>query len=122
MKLLKKAISSLLASVMCIPSGILSFAEAGEQNVITTATLSDVENGFMQFSEESMNASTASQDGYNMMQVNDDGEFEKIENDGSIWAFNFGDTVEVELIPDNGYHVKVFSIAHAEKCKRIPDG
>lgn len=76
MKLLKKAISSLPASVMCIPSGILNFAETGEQNVITTATLSDVENGFMQFSEESINTSTASQDGYNMMQVNEDGEFE----------------------------------------------
>ena len=114
MKLLKKAISSLLASVMCIPSGILSFAEAGEQNVITTATLSDVENGFMQFSEESMNASTASQDGYNMMQVNEDGEFEKIENDGSIWAFNFGDLVEVELFPDNGYYIKSFSIFDSE--------
>lgn len=123
MKLLKKAVSALLASFMCVPSGILNFAEASEPEGMTvTATLSETENGIIQFSEESMNASTASQDGYNMMQVNDDGEFEKIENDGSIWAFNFGDTVEVELIPDNGYHVKVFSIAHAEKCKRIPDG
>lgn len=115
MKLLKKAVSALLASFMCVPSGILNFAEASEPEGMTvTATLSETENGIIQFSEESMNASTASQDGYNMMQVNEDGEFEKIENDGSIWAFNFGDLVEVELFPDNGYYVKSFSVFDSE--------
>lgn len=123
MKLLKKAVSALLASFMCVPSGILNFAEAAEpEEMAVTATLSETENGIMQFSEESMDNSTASQDGFHMMQVNENGEMEQIENDGSIWAFNFGDTVEVELIPDNGYRVKIFSIAYAEKCKRIPDG
>lgn len=110
MKFFKKAVSALLASVMCIPSGILSFAEAAEETTVTTVTLSDTENGFMQFSEDSMESSTASQDGYHMVQVGDDGELEQVENDGSMWAFNSGDFVEIELIPDNGYNVKSFAI------------
>ena len=85
MKFLKKAVSALLASIMCIPAGILNFAEAEEENTVTTVTLADTENGFMQFSEDSMESSTASQDGYHMVQVNEAGELEQVENDGAMW-------------------------------------
>ena len=113
MKFLKKAVSALLASIMCIPAGILNFAEAEEENTVTTVTLADTENGFMQFSEDSMESSTASQDGYHMVQVNEAGELEQVENDGSMWAYNPGDFVEVELFPDDGYNVKSFMIKDA---------
>lgn len=44
MKLLKKAVSALLASFMCVPSGILNFAEAAEpEGMAVTATLSETE-------------------------------------------------------------------------------
>lgn len=82
MKFLKKAVSALLASIMCIPAGILNFAEAEEENTVTTVTLADTENGIMQFSEDSMESSTASQDGYHMVPVNEAGELEQVENDG----------------------------------------
>ncbi len=77
-------------------------------------TLSDAENGIMQFSEECMESSSADQDGYHMVQVNDDGDLDQIENDGSIWAFNAGDQVEVELLPIEGYNVKNFTIKSAD--------
>lgn len=121
MKFLKKAVSALLASVMCIPSGILSFASAEKGSQITTVTLGDTENGLMQFSEGCLDASTASQNGYHMMQVNEDGEFEQIENDGSVWAFSPGDTVEIELIPDEGYHVRSFTIKNASDGSVMAD-
>lgn len=34
----------------------------------------------------------------------------QIENDGSIWAFKEGDTVEIETIPGDGYHVESFTV------------
>ena len=114
-KFIKKAVSALLASVMCIPAGIVNIASAEESdtNTVTTVTLADTENGLMQFSEECMDASTADQDGYHMVQVGDDGELDQVENDGSIWAFSAGDKVEVELIPDEEYNVKSFTIKDA---------
>ena len=111
-KFIKKAVSALLASVMCIPAGIVNIASAEESdtNTVTTVTLTDAENGLMQFSEECMDASTANQDGYHMVQVGEDGQMKQIENDGSIWAFNAGDSVEVELLPNENYEVGSFSI------------
>lgn len=112
MKILKKAMSAFLAALMCIPSGILSIANAAETNPNGdyTVMLTDAENGLLQFSEECMNASTASQEGYNMMQVGEDGSMNQIENDGSIWAFKEGDTVEIETIPGDRYHVESFAV------------
>ena len=111
-KFLKKAVSAFLASVMCIPTGIVNIANAEENDTdtVTTVTLSDTDNGIMQFSQECIDASTADQDGYHMVQVGEDGELDQIENDGSIWAFNAGDKVEVELVPDDEYNVKSFTI------------
>jgi len=111
-KFIKKTISAFLATIMCIPAGIVNIAVAEEnETTINTVTLSDnCENGLMQFSEECMNASTAEQDSYHMMQVGEDGQMNQIENDGSIWAFNAGDKVEVELLPDEEYNVKSFTI------------
>lgn len=112
-KFIKKAISAFLASVMCIPAGIINVAAAEENDTgtVTTVTLSDsCENGMMQFSESCMEASTANQDGYHMVQVGEDGELNQVENDGSIWAFNAGDSVEVELLPNENYEVGSFSI------------
>ena len=76
-KFIKKAVSALLASVMCIPAGIVNIANAEENDAstVTTVTLSDsCENGMMQFSESCMEASTANQDGYHMVQVGEDGQ------------------------------------------------
>lgn len=114
-KFFKKAVSAFLATVMCIPAGIVNIASAEENdtNTVTTVTLSDTENGLMKFSEECMDASTADQDGYHMVKVGEDGELDQIENDGSIWAFNAGDKVEVELVPDDEYNVKSFTIKDA---------
>ena len=54
MKIFKRAISALLASVMCIPSGLLSLSYATEAsfdgNFTVTLTEGDG-NGTMQFSE-----------------------------------------------------------------------
>ena len=85
-KLLKKAVSAFLASIMCLPAGLVNIASAEETdtNTVTTVTLADTENGLMQFSEECMDASTANQDGYHMVQVGEDGQMKQIENDGSI--------------------------------------
>ena len=115
-KFLKKAVSAFLATVMCIPAGIVNIASAEESdtNTVTTVTLADTENGLMQFSQECMDASTANQDGYHMVQVGEDGELDQVENDGSIWAFNAGDQVEVELLPIEGYNVKNFTIKSAD--------
>lgn len=113
MKIFKKAVSALLASVMCIPSGLLSMTYASETtpdgNYTVTLTEGDG-NGKMQFSKECMETSTATQDGYHMMTVNENGELEEVDNDGSVWAFSKGDIVEVELIPNKGYQVSSFSI------------
>ena len=91
-KFLKKAVSAFLATIMCIPVGIVNIASAEESdtNTVTTVTLADTENGLMQFSQECMDTSTANQDGFHMVQVSEDGELDQIENDGSIWAFNAG--------------------------------
>ncbi len=114
-KLLKKAVSAFLASIMCLPAGLVNIASAEETdtNTVTTVTLADTENGLMQFSEECMDASTANQDGYHMVQVGEDGQMKQIENDGSIWAFNAGDSVEVELLPNENYEVGSFSVKDA---------
>ena len=118
-KFLKKATSALLASIMCIPAGIVNITSAAQSNPdgSYTVTLTDTENGLVQFSEESMNNSTASQDGYQMMQINDDGQAEQVENDGSIWAFKEGDTVEIECIPDDGYYVESLTLKDSESGK-----
>ena len=52
-KLLKKAISAFLATIMCIPAGIINVAAAEENDTgaVTTVTLSETDNGLMQFSE-----------------------------------------------------------------------
>lgn len=115
-KIFKKAVSALLASIMCIPTGIIGTASAAETEgtAATTVTLTDTENGIMQFSEECMENSTADQNGYHMLQVNESGEMEQVENDGSVWAFNKGDAVEIELIPDDGYSVESFTIKAAD--------
>ncbi|MCM1219380.1 MAG: VaFE repeat-containing surface-anchored protein [Lachnospiraceae bacterium] len=113
MKIFKRAISALLASVMCIPSGLLSLSYATETSSDGSFTVTLTEgdgNGTMQFSEECMEASTATQDGYHMMTVNENGELEEVDNDGSVWAFSKGDIVEIELIPNSGYQVSSFSI------------
>ncbi len=114
-KLLKKVVSAFLASIMCLPAGLVNIASAEETdtNTVTTVTLADTENGLMQFSEECMDASTANQDGYHMVQVGEDGQMKQIENDGSIWAFNAGDSVEVELLPNENYEVGSFSVKDA---------
>lgn len=112
-KFFKKVVSAFLATIMCIPAGIVNIANAEENNTntVTTVTLSDsCDNGIMQFSEECMESSTAGQDGYHMVQVGEDGEMNQIENDGSIWAFSQGDFIEIQLIPDEGYNVNSFSI------------
>ena len=111
-KFIKKAVSAFLATVMCIPAGLVNIASAEENDTdtVTTVTLSDTDNGLMQFSEECMKSSTAKQDGYQMLQVDEDGQMNEIKNDGSIWAFNAGDKVEVELLPDEEYNVKSFTI------------
>jgi hypothetical protein len=64
----------------------------------------------MSFTDASKNASTADQSGYQLVQVDDDGNLVEIDNDGSIWAFSKGDTVEIKLTPDTGYAVESFSI------------
>ena len=121
MKFLKKATSALLASLMCIPAGIVNISHAAESNPdgSYTVTLTDTENGLIQFSEDSMNNSSASQDGYQMMHINDDGEMEQIENDGSLWAFKAGDDVEIECIPDDGYYVESLSLKDSETGKTL---
>lgn len=65
-KFIKKATSALLASLMCVPTGIVNVAHAVESNPdgSYTVMLADTENGLIQFSEQSMNDSTASQDAY----------------------------------------------------------
>ena len=119
LKFIKKATSALLASIMCIPAGIVNITSAAQSNPdgSYTVTLTDTENGLIQFSEESMNNSSASQDGYQMMHINDDGQMEQIENDGSLWAFKEGDTVEIECIPDEGYYVESLALKDAESGK-----
>jgi len=120
-KFIKKATSTLLASMMCIPTGIVNVTHAVESNPDGnyTVTLTDTENGLIQFSESSMNNSSASQDGYQMMQIGDDGEMEEIDNDGSLWAFNSGDNVEIECIPDEGYYVETLSLKDSETGKTL---
>ncbi len=120
-KFIKKATSALLASIMCIPAGIVnvSHAVASNPDGSYTVMLTDTENELIQFSESSMNNSTASQDGYQMMQIGDDGEMEQIENDGSLWAFNSGDNVEIECIPDEGYYVETLSLKDSETGKTL---
>lgn len=120
-KFIKKATSALLASIMCIPAGIVnvSHAVASNPDGSYTVTLTDTENGLIQFSEQSMNDSTASQDGYQMMHISDDGEMEQIENDGSLWAFKAGDNVEIECIPDEGYYVESLSLKDSETGKEL---
>ena len=120
-KFLKKATSALLATLMCIPAGIVNVSHAVESNSdgSYTVTLTDTENGLIQFSESSMNNSSASQDGYQMMQIGDDGEMEEIDNDGSLWAFNSGDNVEIECIPDEGYYVETLSLKDSETGKTL---
>ena len=121
MKFLKKATSALLASLMCIPTGIVNVSHAVESTPdgSYTVTLTDTENGLIQFSEDSMNNSSASQDGYQMMHINDDGEMQQIENDGSLWAFKAGDDVEIECIPDDGYYVESLSLKDSETGKTL---
>ncbi len=120
-KFLKKATSALLASLMCVPAGIVNVSHAVESNSDGnyTVTLTDTENGLIQFSEDSMNNSSASQDGYQMMHINDDGEMEEIENDGSLWAFKAGDEVEIECIPDDGYYVETLALKDSETGKTL---
>ena len=119
LKFIKKATSALLASIMCIPAGIVNITSAAQSNPdgSYTVTLADTENGLIQFSEESMNNSSASQDGYQMVHINDDGQAEQVENDGSIWAFKEGDTVEIECIPDDGYYVESLTLKDSESGK-----
>lgn len=119
MKFIKKTISALLASIICIPTGILNIANATEMesNGEYTVTLTDTVNGTMQFSETCMESSTATQDGYRMVQINEDGELVEIENDGSLWAFMQGDNVEIELVPDEGYKISSFTIKNASTGK-----
>ena len=121
MKFLKKATSALLASLMCIPTGIVNVSHAVESTPdgSYTVTLTDTENGLIQFSEDSMNNSSASQDDYQMMHINDDGEMQQIENDGSLWAFKAGDDVEIECIPDDGYYVESLSLKDSETGKTL---
>ncbi|MCM1259253.1 MAG: hypothetical protein NC307_15610 [Roseburia sp.] len=64
----------------------------------------------MQFTDDCLIGSTASQEGYQMVQIDENGELVEIENDGTIWAFRKGDQVEIELIPDDGYQVSSFTI------------
>ena len=118
-KFIKKAASALLASLMCIPTGIVNITSAAQSNPdgSYTVTLADTENGLVQFSEESMANSSASQDGYQMMHINDNGEMEQIENDGSLWAFKEGDNVEIECIPDDGYYVESLVLKDSESGK-----
>lgn len=120
-KFIKKATSALLASILCIPTGIVNITSASESNPdgSCTVTLTDTENGLIQFSEDSMNNSSASQDDYQMMHINDDGEMEQIENDGSLWAFKAGDDVEIECIPDEGYYVETLSLKDSETGKTL---
>lgn len=112
-KYIKKAVSALLASIMCIPvSGIVSIANASEMdnNGDFTVTLSESEGGFMQFTDECLSSSSASQDSYHMVTVGEDGSLQEIENDGTVYAFKKGDNIEIELIPDEGFTVKSFEI------------
>lgn len=114
MKVFKKIMSAFLASVMCIPTGILNLAYAAETDSGSyTVALTEPENGIMQFSEACMEASTATQDGYHMVKIGSDGEAEQIENDGSLWAFSKNDEVEIELIPAEGYEVASLAIKDA---------
>ena len=63
-KLIKKVASALLASVMCIPAGIVNISSAAQSNPdgSYTVSLTDTKNGLIQFSEESMNNSILSDD------------------------------------------------------------
>ena len=121
LKFIKKATSALLASIMCIPAGIVNVTSAAQSNPdgSYTVTLTDTENGLIQFSEESMANSSASQEGYQMMHINDDGEMEQVENDGSLWAFKEGDTVEIECIPDDGYYVESLTLKDSESGNEL---
>lgn len=120
MKVFKKIMSAFLASVMCIPTGIVNLAYAAEtDNGSYTVALTEPENGVMQFSEACMEASTGSQDGYHMVRIDDDGNAEQIENDGSLWAFSKGDEVEVELIPNEGYEVASLVLTDNETNKEL---
>lgn len=112
MKLFKRVLSFLLATIMVVPSGltIAGATEAETNNGAYTVTLLETSNGTMAFTDKSKNASTASQNGYQLMTVDEEGNLVKVENDGSVWAFSAGDTVEVVLTADNGYNVKSFGI------------
>lgn len=98
---------------MCIPvSGIISIANASEMdnNSDFTVTLSESEGGFMQFTDDCLSSSSASQESYHMVTVGEDGTLQEIENDGTVYALKKGDNIEIELIPDDGYSVKSFEI------------
>lgn len=75
-----------------------------------TVTLSESEGGFMQFTDDCLSSSSASQDSYHMVTVGEDGTLQEIENDGTVYAFKKGDNIEIELVPDDGYSVKSFEI------------
>lgn len=113
MRIFKKFLSAVLASVMCIPATPAYAAESGG-NGDYTAMLADTENGIIQFSEACMEESTASQDGYHMVMVNEDGGLDHVDNDGSTWAFSEGDEVEIELVPDDGYEISSLTVKNAE--------
>jgi hypothetical protein len=112
MNFFKKALSALLASTMMIPTSVINIVGATEtdNSGAYTVSLTTPENGTMSFTDASKNASTADQSGYQLVQVDDDGNLVEIDNDGSIWAFSKGDTVEIKLTPDTGYAVESFSI------------
>lgn len=120
MRVFKKVMSAFLASVMCIPTGILNLAYAAETDSGSyTVALAEPENGVMQFSESCMEASTATQDGYHIVRIGDDGTAEQVENDGSLWAFSKNDKVEVELIPDEGYEVDSLVLTDNETGREL---
>ena len=90
MKIFKRGVSALLASVMCIPSGLISLSYATETSSDGNFTVTLIEgdgNGTMQFSEECMEASTATHDSYHMMTVNENGELEEVDSSMETWAY-----------------------------------
>lgn len=117
MKLFKRALSALLALNMMItllPLNITNASQADNASGSYTVTLLTSENGSASFTEESKTTSKGNQNTYQLMTVNEAGELVPVENDGSVWSFSVGDTVEIALTPQSGYNVKSFVIKDAD--------
>lgn len=94
MKFLKRALSVMLASVMCIPANLMGVAYAAETESpgeSYTVSLEQPENGSIEFTDTDDTSKTASS----------------------------GDTIEVALLPDDGYSVDSLILSDTETGEEV---